>query len=332
MIYILLFPNKYRASQIDLTVRLQENRKRFIAVVSSPIVFKLFKWICGVFPMEWLPFWFIVSDYRPKSPIKNLTSIWWNDIREIGEPSVKDFFVCKFPYVDCKFMPILPESGVIKATWEKIDPSCNPSRIVFYGEPSSTAKSANFSNEIINSKDILPIYIEEFWKKSRAATHERASEFAKFNENLRAVYLEALDALFDNLDVYGSGWVGILKSAKHSDYSTAQRIDSYHGNICVDFGSKCSSSALYPRAIEIIKSGGFWVHLIKPDSTKLLGNEFVENFGFGNICGLVEVIQRLSVDIESRELYIDLIMKSVDSIDWKNNTFSYGLGNLIGEK
>ena len=66
----------------------------------------------------------------------------------------------------------------------------------------------------------------------------------------------------------------------------------YNGNLCLDFGSKWGSEALYPRSIEIIENGGTLLQAEQKNSKEIFGKNSKELI-FSSVIDLKKKFQKL---------------------------------------
>ena len=78
----------------------------------------------------------------------------------------------------------------------------------------------------------------------------------------------------------------------------------YNGNLCLDFGSKWGSEALYPRSIEIIENGGTLLQAEQKNSKEIFGKNSKELI-FSSIIDLKEKI--LKIERGNKDYFIKFI-------------------------
>jgi len=92
--------------------------------------------------------------------------------------------------------------------------------------------------------------------------------------------------------VVGTRWKPYIKSSLNSNYNFRYVKSLYKGNICLDFGSKWGSNCLYPRAVNIVESGGVLLQSKQSDTKKIFG-KINKDISFNNYSELVKKINKL---------------------------------------
>ena len=148
------------------------------------------------------------------------------------------------------------------------------------------AKRKNKNFEIIEKKT--------FWKKYDLDRHPNVQiYYIAIKDLLRFNLIVKLNKVFINqLIVVGDKWKPYIKSSLKNNYNTKYVSSLYKGNICLDFGSKWGSNSLYPRAVDIIESGGLLLQSKQSDSKKIYNNHY-SNMSFNNFNEMSKKIRDL---------------------------------------
>ena len=93
-----------------------------------------------------------------------------------------------------------------------------------------------------------------------------------------------------------------------SNYNTKKNKIIYKGNICLDTGSLEGSSSLYPRANQIIESGGLIVQNYAFDASEHW-KDLKQDLLFKNFDELRNIIDKLINNLELSNILLDKISK-----------------------
>ena len=114
----------------------------------------------------------------------------------------------------------------------------------------------------------------------------------------------------------GEDWRKYSIDSLKSDYDTKKNQKIYKGNICLDTGSLEGSSSLYPRANQIIESGGLIVQSYAFDASEHW-KDLKQDLLFKNFDELRNIIDKLINNLELSNILLDKISKH-----FKNSSIS----------
>ena len=114
----------------------------------------------------------------------------------------------------------------------------------------------------------------------------------------------------------GEDWRKYSIDSLKSNYDTKKNKKIYKGNICLDTGSLEGSSSLYPRANQIIESGGLIVQSYAFDASEHW-KDLKQDLLFKNFDELRNIIDKLINNLELSNILLDKISKH-----FKNSSIS----------
>ncbi len=114
----------------------------------------------------------------------------------------------------------------------------------------------------------------------------------------------------------GEDWRKYSIDSLKSNYNTKKNKKIYKGNICLDTGSLEGSSSLYPRANQIIESGGLIVQNYAFDASEHW-KDLKQDLLFKNFDELRNIIDKLINNLELSNILLDKISKH-----FKNSSIS----------
>ena len=134
---------------------------------------------------------------------------------------------------------------------------------------------------------------------------------------LRFEIVTYLKKIYDKKFVLiGEDWRKYSIDSLKSNYDTKKNKKIYKGNICLDTGSLEGSSSLYPRANQIIESGGLIVQNYAFDASEHW-KDLKQDLLFKNFDELRNIIDKLINNLELSNILLDKISKH-----FKNSSIS----------
>ena len=134
---------------------------------------------------------------------------------------------------------------------------------------------------------------------------------------LRFEIVTYLKKIYDKKFVLiGDDWKKYSIDSLKSNYNTKKNKKIYKGNICLDTGSLEGSSSLYPRANQIIESGGLIVQNYAFDASEHW-KDLKQDLLFKNFDELRNIIDKLINNLELSNILLDKISKH-----FKNSSIS----------
>ena len=126
---------------------------------------------------------------------------------------------------------------------------------------------------------------------------------------LRFEIVTYLKKIYDKKFVLiGDDWKKYSIDSLKSNYNTKENKKIYKGNICLDTGSLEGSSSLYPRANQIIESGGLIVQNYALDASEHW-KDLKQDLLFKNFDELRNIIDKLINNLELSNILLDKIYK-----------------------
>ena len=158
-----------------------------------------------------------------------------------------------------------------------------------------------------------------FWQNN--LTNKNLFEINRFyritKSLLRFEIVTYLKKIYDKKFVLiGEDWRKYSIDSLKSNYNTKKNKKIYKGNICLDTGSLEGSSSLYPRANQIIESGGLIVQNYAFDASEHW-KDLKQDLLFKNFDELRNIIDKLINNLELSNILLDKISKH-----FKNSSIS----------
>jgi len=126
---------------------------------------------------------------------------------------------------------------------------------------------------------------------------------------LRFEIVTYLKKIYDKKFVLiGDDWKKYSFDSLKSNYDSKKNKKIYNGNICLDTGSLEGSSSLYPRANQIIESGGLIVQNYALDASEHW-KDLKQDLLFKNFDELRNIIDKLINNLELSNILLDKIYK-----------------------
>ena len=158
-----------------------------------------------------------------------------------------------------------------------------------------------------------------FWQNNLANKNLfQINRFYRISKSLlRFEIVTYLKKIYDKKFVLiGEDWRKYSIDSLKSNYDTKKNKKIYKGNICLDTGSLEGSSSLYPRANQIIESGGLIVQSYAFDASEHW-KDLKQDLLFKNFDELRNIIDKLINNLELSNILLDKI-----SNHFKNSSIS----------
>ena len=158
-----------------------------------------------------------------------------------------------------------------------------------------------------------------FWQNNLANKNLfEVNRFYRITKSLlRFEIVTYLKKIYDKKFVLiGEDWRKYSIDSLKSNYDTKKNKKIYKGNICLDTGSLEGSSSLYPRANQIIESGGLIVQNYAFDASEHW-KDLKQDLLFKNFDELRNIIDKLINNLELSNILLDKISKH-----FKNSSIS----------
>ena len=158
-----------------------------------------------------------------------------------------------------------------------------------------------------------------FWQNNLANKNLfEINRFYRITKSLlRFEIVTYLKKIYDKKFVLiGEDWRKYSIDSLKSNYDTKKNKKIYKGNICLDTGSLEGSSSLYPRANQIIESGGLIVQSYAFDASEHW-KDLKQDLLFKNFDELRNIIDKLMYNLEFSNILLDKISKH-----FKNSSIS----------
>ena len=158
-----------------------------------------------------------------------------------------------------------------------------------------------------------------FWQNNLANKNLfEINRFYRITKSLlRFEIVTYLKKIYDKKFVLiGEDWRKYSIDSLKSNYDTKRNKKIYKGNICLDTGSLEGSSSLYPRANQIIESGGLIVQSYAFDASEHW-KDLKQDLLFKNFDELRNIIDKLINNLELSNILLDKISKH-----FKNSSIS----------
>ena len=158
-----------------------------------------------------------------------------------------------------------------------------------------------------------------FWQNNLANKNLfEINRFYRITKSLlRFEIVTYLKKIYDKKFVLiGEDWRKYSIDSLKSNYDTKKNKKIYKGNICLDTGSLEGSSSLYPRANQIIESGGLIVQSYAFDASEHW-KDLKQDLLFKNFDELRNIIDKLINNLEISNILLDKISKH-----FKNSSIS----------
>ena len=158
-----------------------------------------------------------------------------------------------------------------------------------------------------------------FWQNNLANKNLfEINRFYRITKSLlRFEIVTYLKKIYDKKFVLiGEDWRKYSIDSLKSNYNTKKNKKIYKGNICLDTGSLEGSSSLYPRANQIIESGGLIVQSYAFDASEHW-KDLKQDLLFKNFDELRNIIDKLINNLELSNILLDKISKH-----FKNSSIS----------
>jgi len=158
-----------------------------------------------------------------------------------------------------------------------------------------------------------------FWQNNLANKNLfEINRFYRITKSLlRFEIVTYLKKIYDKKFVLiGEDWRKYSIDSLKSNYDTKKNKKIYKGNICLDTGSLEGSSSLYPRANQIIESGGLIVQNYAFDASEHW-KDLKQDLLFKNFDELRNIIDKLINNLEHSNILLDKISKH-----FKNSSIS----------
>ena len=158
-----------------------------------------------------------------------------------------------------------------------------------------------------------------FWQNNLANKNLfEINRFYRITKSLlRFEIVTYLKKIYDKKFVLiGEDWRKYSIDSLKSNYDTKKNKNIYKGNICLDTGSLEGSSSLYPRANQIIESGGLIVQSYAFDASEHW-KDLKQDLLFKNFDELRNIIDKLINNLELSNILLDKISKH-----FKNSSIS----------
>ena len=158
-----------------------------------------------------------------------------------------------------------------------------------------------------------------FWQNNLANKNLfEINRFYRITKSLlRFEIVTYLKKIYDKKFVLiGEDWRKYSIDSLKSNYNTKKNKKIYKGNICLDTGSLEGSSSLYPRANQIIESGGLIVQNYAFDASEHW-KDLKQDLLFKNFDELRNIIDKLINNLELSNILLDKI-----SNHFKNSSIS----------
>tara|TARA_B100000678_G_scaffold168218_1_gene140420 strand:- start:92 stop:1081 length:990 start_codon:yes stop_codon:yes gene_type:complete len=171
--------------------------------------------------------------------------------------------------------------------------------------------------KILNNFTILDD--KYFWQNNLANKNLfEINRFYRITKSLlRFEIVTYLKKIYDKKFVLiGEDWRKYSIDSLKSNYNTKKNKKIYKGNICLDTGSLEGSSSLYPRANQIIESGGLIVQNYAFDASEHW-KDLKQDLLFKNFDELRNIIDKLINNLELSNILLDKISKH-----FKNSSIS----------
>jgi len=158
-----------------------------------------------------------------------------------------------------------------------------------------------------------------FWQNNLANKNLfQINRFYRISKSLlRFEIVTYLKKIYDKKFVLiGEDWRKYSIDSLESNFDTKKNKIIYKGNICLDTGSLEGSSSLYPRANQIIESGGLIVQSYAFDASEHW-KDLKQDLLFKNFDELRNIIDKLINNLELSNILLDKISKH-----FKNSSIS----------
>ena len=158
-----------------------------------------------------------------------------------------------------------------------------------------------------------------FWQNNLANKNLfQINRFYRISKSLlRFEIVTYLKKIYDKKFVLiGEDWRKYWIDSLESNFDTKKNKIIYKGNICLDTGSLEGSSSLYPRANQIIESGGLIVQSYAFDASEHW-KDLKQDLLFKNFDELRNIIDKLINNLELSNILLDKIYKH-----FKNSSIS----------
>ena len=143
---------------------------------------------------------------------------------------------------------------------------------------------------------------------------------------LRFEIVTYLKKIYDKKFVLiGDDWKKYSIDSLKSNYNTKKNKKIYKGNICLDTGSLEGSSSLYPRANQIIESGGLILQSFQSDSKEIWKN-LHDKILFKNLSHLISLIEKL---LNNKKYCFTLLQEISENFRHSNKSIEKSLDKIF---
>ena len=300
--FFFIFKHKFRKRTFNNFLNIRKIKNFYIFNFSGSLSYYLFGkplyFFVKIFRNVFKNFIFISFDARPQLDF-NAINLWFGGTSYKVPEKYKDYKNNCFVFENFS----KPEKNLLNLyPYKPINVEyIHEPKIVFIG--SFNIQEDNLIKEIWNKEkenifnNLLIIDENSFWKKYALLENKRFQYYyIQLKERLRLNLIIKINEIFNKrVIIVGSKWQKYIPEAKSDEYDFSKIKKLYAGNICLDFGSKWGSNAIYPRAVEIIESGGLLVQSVQLNSPNENYKSGVFN-NFNKLSDLQNILQNLLTD------------------------------------
>jgi hypothetical protein len=227
-------------------------------------------------------------------------------------PTKIDFFVCRQPDPNCKYLQLYP----IRLK----KPKKIRKKIVFIGEINLNVSEECFDiwnkykHEILCNLSL--INSQNFWQRLKRENEmiKREVVFVELSNLIRFELVKSVYDNFENFELVGDSWRKEGLDSLPNNYRASYRKKLYSGAICLDFGSKSFGGGLFQRTIEIVESGGILFQATRDDSNEMFGLELEKRITYRSVDELLKKLRSLLLDEVGLQNDLSLLQARMDSI------------------
>ncbi len=308
-LFVFIFKYRFRRSAFNNFLKIRKLKNYRILDLSGPLKYYLVGiplFILNKFLLS-KSIVFISCDGRPILK-DNGVNIWF------GGTSLKTSLLFKNKQNNCYILENFykKEKNLIRFAPTSIDKTLLKEKfqIIYLSEikinPSKKVKKIWKDNKSKIMKNFLIIEKKDFWKKYKISNFEEVQkDYIQIRNLIRLEIAIELKKKFKNrFRIFGDTWKDYIKDVEESNHDRKFIKELYNGNLCLDFGSKWGSEALYPRSIEIIENGGTLLQAEQKNSKEIFGRNSKE-LTFNSIVDLKKKISK--IESGNRDYFVNFI-------------------------
>ena len=174
-------------------------------------------------------------------------------------------------------------------------------------------------NELFQNYSLIDT--KEFWNDFiHLDVNKLQTYYIKLKNRLKYHSIVKLSKqLNKKLIIVGDNWKKSVRYSIKSNFNSNYVKSLYEGNVCLDFGSKWGSLALYPRSIDIIENGGFLLQSLQRDSKKIFSDNF-KDIIFNSFNDLTKKIEMFINNPNYLNICFNNLLNKFENDNLNNNT------------